>query len=548
MTETGLRHFSSLDWLVLAGYFLLLIITGILFSRRQYSTEDYFLARGRIPLWAAGISFMATALSAATFIGAPQQSYESDLTYLSSNIGSILAILTVALFFIPAFYRLRVSTVYGLLDIRFGKPASLAASGAFMIGKVFSSGARLYIAALPASLILFGDILPRHQVVAITTLTLVGIFYTLVGGIRSVIWTDVIQSVVFVGAALATMILLLDKIPLNIREMHEVLQDPGVGQTSKMTFLKLGFEGFGPRHSYTFLTALFGFSLLSLGAYGTDQDMVQRLLTCKSSLKGSWSAITGILVGLPVTTLFMGIGLLLYIFYARPDLMGVAASHYQIDESRKIFLSFILLETPMGMAGLMMSGLFAAALSSLNSAINAMSSTFINDFYKFFLPQKEESHYLAMSRIGVIVFGIILGFFAIFSVFWQQARPGATLIDFALMVMAFAYSGLVAVYLTALFTKRGNNLSVIAALFTGFLVVLAMQVYFAQNIAFPWQMFIATSLAFIVCLSGKTHRRCHSRETGCPRIEEHAGDVIPANAGIQEKQAFINCTFLYENS
>ena len=453
-------------------------------------------------MWAAAISFLATSLSAATFIGGPQQAYRSDLTYLSSNIGSIMAIIIVAVFFIPAFYRHKVATVYGLLDKRYGAPANIAASGAFMVGRIFASGARLYIVALPASLILFGDIGVEHQIIAISMLTFVGIFYTLAGGIRSVIWTDVIQTVIFVGAALTAMVLLLSRIPVGLPEIAEALRTSGEGAASKLVIFKSGFQGFGPKHSYTILTAIFGFSLISLGAYGTDQDMTQRLLTCKSARKGSQSAVTGILIGLPVTTLFMLIGLLLYIFYSRPDLMGAAAPAYAVDESRRIFLSFILHEMPPGMSGLMMAGLFAAGLSSLNSAMNAMSSSLVNDFYKRFRPGRGEKHYLRVGRLGVVIFGLILGVFGVFSVFWQEARPEATLIDFALMVMIFAYSGLAAVFLTALFTRRGSNASVICALLTGFLAVVVMQSRFAGHIAFPWQMFIATGLAFGVCCLG----------------------------------------------
>ncbi len=520
MTETIGHGFHAIDWLALLGYFIVLVITGVLFTKRQQSTDDYFRASGGIPVLAAGISFLATSLSAATFVGGPQQSYAGNLTYLSSNIGSIIAILIVAIFFVPAFYKNNVSSIYSLLRERFGETSTIAASSAFMIGRVFASGARLYIAALPASLILFGDIAIRHQLFAIAALTIVGIVYTYSGGIRTVIWTDVIQTCIFVGAAIVVIYMLFKAIPLNLSEIIWILQHPDKmpnnmpsalesiiyyknNAPSKLSTVPLGLDGIGPKHTYTLLTSIFGFSLLSLGAYGTDQDMAQRLLTLKNSIRGSWSAITGILVGLPVTTLFMIIGLMLFIFYNRPDLMGQFAPHYEIEGSRKIFLTYILRETPPGITGLMMAGLFAAGLSSLNSAINAMSSSFVNDLYKRFKSGRSESHYLKVGRTGALIFGIILGLFAVFSVYWQEARPGATLIDFALMVMVFAYSGLVAVFLTALFTKRGNNASVIAALLAGFFAVLFMQMFFAKILAFPWQMFIAAGIAFGVCLLGK---------------------------------------------
>jgi len=499
--------FTIYDWAILALYFVILAVSGVLLSRRQTDTKDYFLARGSIPMWAAAVSLLATALSAATFIGGPQQAYKGDLTYLSANIGSIIAIVVVAVFFIPVFYKYEVFTVYQLLQRRFGTPALVSSSGAFLIGRIFASGARVYIVALPTSLIVFGDIAIEHQVLAVIIFTVISIFYTLAGGIRSVIWTDVIQTFVFVGAAVVGLVVLLDKIPLPLGEIMDNLRNPGEGLSSKLTLFKLGTEGFSPKHTYTILSAIFGFTLLNLGAYGTDQDMAQKLLTCKSARKGSQSALLGVAIGLPVTALFMFIGLLLYIFYQRPDLMGMAAPVYEVPESRQIFLTFIINELPAGLSGLMLAGLFAAGLSTLVSGLNSMSSSFTTDFYKRLRPGLTEKHYLFVGRLGVMGWGIIIGGFALFSIYWQAARPQTTMIDFALSVMIFAYSGLVAVFITALFTKRGNNISVIAALVTGFTSVVIMQSNFADVLAFPWQLTIATGLSFLVCIIPAASKR-----------------------------------------
>jgi SSS family transporter len=481
----------------------MLAATGVLVSRRQSSTDDYFRGGGRIPMLAAAISFLATALSAATYIGAPQQSYAGDLSYLSANIGSIVAVLVVALFFIPAFFRHKVLTVYGLLADRFGVRAAAAASGTFLVGRIFADGARLYIAAIPASLIIFGDVARPHLMLGIAALTLVGVFYTYVGGIRAVIYTDVIQTVVFTGAALIAAALLLHRIPADLSTIIAVLKHPAADAPSKLTLLKPGLGGFGPGQTYTLLTAVFGFTLLNIGAYGTDQNMAQRALTCGSAVKGSWSTVTAVLVGLPVTATFMLIGLLLWVFYQRPDLMGAVAPAYQPESSRQVFLTFIIREMPAGLSGLMMAGLFAAALSTVNSAINSMASAFVGDFYRRFRPERTEVQYVRVGRFAVMGFGVLLALFAVASVFWQEARPQTTLIDFALQVMVFAYSGLVAVFITAIFTKRGSAASVVAALIAGFAAVALMQWKYAKVVAFPWQMFIATGLAFGVCLIGR---------------------------------------------
>jgi SSS family transporter len=510
---------SGYDWLVLAAYAGVLVISGVWLGRKkQAGTEDYFLAGRGMPAWAVAVSILATSLSAATFVGGPEQAFRGNLTYLSANIGAVIAAVFVAWVMIPVFYRQQVATVYELLEFRFGTTARRAASAMFLIGRVFASGARIFIAALPASLIVYGDLAPRHLAAAIAALSFVGIVYTLAGGVRSIIWSDVIQTVVFLGAALAAAVLLLQRIPLSFGEILAALAQPETGESSKLVALDAGLHwslpqlGFDPSVPYTLLTAFTGMALLNIGAYGTDHDLAQRMLTCRSPAKGSWSVILAILIGMPVSFLFLAIGLLLYIFYSLPEVMGPAAPTYAIDDTRQVFLTFMLRELPPGMAGVMLAGLFAAGLSSLNSALNAMGSSFVNDWYRSAVVGRDERHYLRVGRCAVAGWGIVLGGFATGCIYWQQAA-GQSLIDFALGVMAFAYSGLVAVFLTALVTRRGNATTAVLALATGFVAVLLLQPWAWSRwapegwtelrIAFPWQIVIATSLAMGVCCLGR---------------------------------------------
>jgi Na+/proline symporter len=360
-----------------------------------------------------------------------------------------------------------------------------------------------------------------HLVLAILVLAVVGITYTLIGGIGAVIWTDVIQTVVIVGAALAALLVLLQRIPVGVGEIWSVLESPGPGQPSKLTVLDPGIHPGAPglgidlAAPFTLLTAVLGWTLFNAAAYGTDQDMAQRMLTCRSAARGSWSAIVAILAGIPVTTLFMVLGLLLYVFYARPDVMGTAAPAYEPEGSRKIFLEFILREMPRGLCGLMMAGLFAAALSSFNSALNAMASTFVGDTYRKLRPRRDERHYLLVGRLAVVGWGVVLAAFAVGCIWWQP-RSKETLIEFALGVMAFAYAGLLAVYLCAIFTRRGSSGSVLAALATGFVMVFVLQPQVWSvwapdavadvTLASPWRLLVAVALAFIVCCLGRQDR------------------------------------------
>ncbi len=500
-----LGAFVGTDWAVLGAYFGLLAFSGWWVSRRTpANTTDYFLGGRSVPAWAAAVSLTATSLSAATFVGGPEIAYRGDLSFLLFGGAQIIAILIVAYWFVPAFYRHEVSTVYGLLAIRYGEHAMRTASWMFMLGRVMASGARLYMGALAASLIVFGDLTPEHLMMAIAMMVVAGVFYTFVGGVTAVIWTDVIQAVVFVLAAVAALVFLFSRIEAPWADVIAALQSPGEGAPSKLTMMHW-HGGFGSAHTYTLVTALTGWVLLSIGSFGTDQDLAQRVLTCRSATAGARSAIGGVLLTLPITALFLMVGLGLWIYYHRPDLVGhdvVAPS-----DSRRVFLSFILSDVPPGMRGLMMAGLFASGLSSLNSALNSMASTLVNDVYRRCKPDRDEEHYLHMGHMAVVGWGVILGLFAVVCIYWQRAS-GDGLINFALGVMGFAYAGLVAVYLAALLTRRGNTTSVIAALIVGMLAIFILKFQpwtwwdaAAIDLAFPWQMTIATAAAFAVCIA-----------------------------------------------
>ena len=495
--------FHVLDWVVLGAYLAIVVALGMHFRRRAARRLEFFLAARSMPVWAVAISVLATSQSAATFIGGPEQSYAGDLTYLSANLGGLIAVIVVAVFFLPAFYRRNVVSIYELLGQDFGLGAQRAASAMFMLGRVFASGARLFIVAIPFSLIAFGSTAPMYLLASIAVITVAATAYTLLGGIRAVIWTDVLQAVVYIGATCAAVWLLWQKIPLGPAELIETLRATGDGH--KLTIIDASFDRSFTR-PYNLWAVILGLTLLNAAAYGTDQDLTQRMLTCRSAARGSWSLILSYVIGWPVIALFMLAGLLLYVYYQRPDLMGDAASTAVAADASDVFIQFILHEMPVGMRGLMMAGLFAAAMSSLDSALNAMASTTVSDFYRTSRARRGHGdptpgRQVRVSRAAVVLWAIPLAGFASLCVFWQR-HSDERLIDFALGVMVFAYSGLLAVFLAALFTRRGNSLSAIAALATGFVTVLGLH---WTDFAFGWKMLGATALSFAVCCIGRRH-------------------------------------------
>lgn len=495
------------------------VAIGLWAGRTRRGADDFFLGGRSMPMWAVAISVLATSQSAATFVGGPALAYRTDLTYLASNAAGLIAVLIVAWLFIPRFYARGVTSIYEMLGQVHGSFSQRMASGMFMIGRVFASGARLFIVAIPFSLIAFGDTAAESMLVSIVLIASGATLYTITGGIRAVIWTDVMQAFVYTITIIAALFVLLHKLDLPIGEIVATLRDADGGTKLRVldTTSGIALDADQPAKTYTIWTILTGFVLFNVAAYGTDQDLAQRMLTCRNARSGAWSVILSQIIGWPIVGLFLVMGLLLFVYYQRAELLGDAAPAYTIDKPGEVFVAFILHEMPTGLRGLTMAGLFAAAMSSMDSALNAMASTTIADFIR---PMRTKLTGAApsvdvetrWSRIAVAGWAVMLASFALLCVYWHDSS-GTPLVDFALNVMVFAYSGLLAVFLTTILTRRGNSDSVAAALFVGFAVVLLLQpnvrsawmpqAWQGLSFSFGWQMVVATALAMAVCCMGR---------------------------------------------
>lgn len=505
-------QFTLVDWAIFALYGAILAASGWFFSRRKTAdSRDYFLARNTMPMWMVAISTLATIQSAATFLGGPDLGYSGDFSYLFTNLGAIIAALIVSRLLIPRFYAQRVTTVYELLQSRFGTSTKHRAGAMYLVGRVFASGARLYMAAIAVSMILFNDIAAGHVVTAVLILTLAGLLQTLVGGVRSVIHSDILQCAVYISAAVAVISVLLSQIPVSLPEIHAALQSPGENLASKLAVVDLGWDLGDPFNVWATFT---GFVLLHFATLGLDQDVSQRLLTCKNPRDGARAMMLSVVMVVPVMFVFMAIGMLLYVFYQRPDLMAGAAGPAPTGGDITVFMHYVLNEMPQGLRGLVTVGVMAAALSTLNSSLNSMASVLTEDLYRGWLNKrhidKPARHFVLAGRLSMCALALALGGMAVVCYYWQQYSE-LPLITFALSVMVFAYSGLLGVFFTVLFTRRGNSTSAGLALAAGFLVTLAQQPWMIglvsdaapTDIAFTWQLCLGTVIAFAVCCLGR---------------------------------------------
>jgi solute:Na+ symporter, SSS family len=510
---TASLAFTGWDWAVLGGYVAILAVAGYLATRRTIaSADDYFLASHHAPTWLVAVSVLSTVQSAATFLGVPDNSFRGNYTYLAGTLGALLAAVFVSRVLIPRFYAMGASTVYELLEQRFDVVARRAAGAMYLVGRVLASGARLYLAAIAVSMVIFLDVEPQHLVIASLVLLLFGLAFTFMGGLNAVIWSDLVQVILYVGAAVLVLFFLLNKIPAPLPEIVDALQN-GLDGASKLTVLDFNLDWSAPFSLFAVLT---GVTLLNIGNSGLDQDTTQRLLACDTEKQGSRALMASVWASIPVIFLFLVIGSLLHIFYERPDIMSDGAASVAATfqgEKITVFMHFILSEIPPGLRGLVTVGIIAAA--AINSGLISMSAVLINDFYRPLTEKRgtkhEERHYVAAGRAATVLLGLVLFAMSILCFYWQR-YSNLPLLDFVLGVMAFAYSGLLGVYATALFTQRGSSRSVIAALIAGFCVILLFQSYVVDSlglpqalktIAFPWQLCAGTIVAALVCMVGK---------------------------------------------
>src|SRR6184192_2684216 len=379
----------AVDSTVLLLYFVLIISIGLYMGRKEENLKDFALGGRRIPWWAVLASLVAAETSAGTFFGTPGEGFAlRNYTYLQLAIGTILARILVSYIFIKPYYDYKVFSIYEYLTARFGIASKNAASAVFMITRLLASGARLYVAAIALALAyeMISGTRPNQTqtlwiylgaTIAIVILTAI---YTTFGGIKAVIWTDLIQASIMIGSALIALGLLYFAIPGG---WHEIVQRRGPFHlsdfiTTGLDPAKHGWEKWKGMFAieYTIFAGLIGSTFMTMSTHGTDQDMVQRMLTAVDIRRSRRSVILSGLADIPIAFTFLTIGLLLWVYYqAHPDSTLPKTPN-------ETFCHFILYEMPVGIRGLLIAGIFATAMGSLSTALNALATSFTRDWYE----------------------------------------------------------------------------------------------------------------------------------------------------------------------
>jgi len=486
--------FGGLDYAVLAGYFVLCAFVGWWTGRGQTSAGEFFKGGGAIPTWAVCLSILASETSALTFCAVPGQAYAGNHTYFQFVVGNLAGRLLVAFLFIPAFYIAGITSVYEFLGLRFGPATRGVASTLFVVTRILASGVRLTVAAIIVQAVTGWNF--NICVVAFTAVTAA---YSVYGGIKSIIWTDVVQFFLFIGGALLALFLILGDVGAEgFRQ--------AVGTTGKLQIVD---SSLSLAKTYTLLTALVCGPILTFATHGTDQDLVQRMLTCKGSRQGSMSVVFSGLISIPMVLLFLFIGTCLYAFYVHhPDLKAALP-----ERPERIFPHFIVSQLPIGVRGLIIAAVFAAAMSTTSSAIGALALVAVVDGLKRFRTGPEDPALdLRRSRIMTGVMGALLA--AVASGFEKVSQ---SLLDMGLEVMTYAYGALLGVFvLGRLTTTRGSDRGNVVAMLASVIAVLAVKFGVNRNgvvIAWPW--FTVIGFAVTVAL-GALSRSSSCRGASAP--------------------------------
>jgi SSS family solute:Na+ symporter len=377
-----------LDYIVIALYLVILVWMGAHFMRRGRTTADYFTAGKRIPWWAAGISIFGTSLSAITYMAVPAKAFSSDWTFMLLNVAQLLTAPLVIWLVLPFYRRLDVTTAYEYLERRFNVLVRVLGGLAFLLFQFGRVGIVLFLPAIALSVVTGVSI-----ETCIIVMAILSIVYTVLGGIEAVIWTDVKQVVVLTLGAVVSLILLINGVDGGWDTMQEIaLAD------DKLRLVNLHFNFNEP----TLWVMLGGGVATNLINQSSDQTFVQRYLTTKTEKAAARSLLTPAALVIPVSILFFGLGTALYGFYKTHP----AELNPVLENGDAIFPWYIITQLPAGMSGLLIAGIFAASMSSLDSSLNSAATVITVDFYKRFVPRGIDKHYLAVARIATIVIGL----------------------------------------------------------------------------------------------------------------------------------------------
>ena len=461
---------NKIDLAIIAVYLAGITLFGLRFRKRQKTLRDYFLADRSIPWWAIALSIVAAETSTLTIISIPGLAYDSNLTFLQVVLGYLVGRIIISFVLLPHYFRGELYTAYELIERRFGRRLRSLTAGLFLVTRAAAEGVRVYAVSIVVAIALgTGEI---TSIAIITALTLV---YTFEGGLAAVIWTDVVQTVIYVGGTVVGVFTILHLVPGGWGAIHQVASGAG----------KLRIFDFTPDFwkPYTFWAGLIGGAFLTTASHGTDQLIVQRLLAAKSQKQSVTALLSSGVAIIVQFALFLMVGVMLFAYYRVPS-----ATFGRAD---RIYPTFIVDKMPHGISGLLIAAILAAAMSNLSAALNSLSSTSMLDFYLRRNAQIDEQRKLRLSRVSTVIWALILFALAILSL-----HKVARVIEVGLSIASVAYGALLGVFLLGVLTRKANETGAAIGMGIGF--AMSLYIWLGTPVPWTWYVVLGTGVTFVV--------------------------------------------------
>ena len=484
-----------LDLAVVLGYLVAITWFGARFRRGQKNLRDYFLGGRTAPWWAIALSIVSAETSTLTIVGTPALAFGGNLAFLQIVLGYLLARIVIAVLFLPQYFRGEMFTAYELMRRRFGERVRKLTASIFLVTRAMAEGVRVFAISLVISVMLekvyarFGLSPDTGEIASIVLIVVLTLFYTFEGGMTTVIWTDVVQMSLYVVGAVLSFFVILAKIHGGWAHVAAL-----AGSAGKFTIFDFRFSptlDFFSR-TYTFWAGIAGGCFLTTASHGTDQLMVQRLLSARDERQSRAALFASWVVILVQFTLFLLIGVLLWVYYAD--------NHIPLPAQRdKLYPAFIWNYLPAGLAGLLIAAILAAAMANLSAALNSLASTTVVDFIRAIRPGATEKRSLLQARLATVVWGAVLLGIGIL------ARRSHSVLEAGLTIGSIPSGALLGVFLLGVLTKRPREGAAMAGVAAGLATVL--YIHFRTPVAWTWYVLIGTTVTFLVGLAASLFER-----------------------------------------
>ncbi len=472
---------NRIDLLIIAAYLAGITLFGLRFRKRQRTMRDYFLADRDIPWWAIALSIVAAETSTLTIISIPGLAYDSNLTFLQVVMGYVIGRVIISFVLLPQYFRGELYTAYQLIERRFGPELRTVTAGLFLLTRAAAEGVRVYAVSIVVSIAL-----GTGEIASIAIITLLTLIYTFEGGLAAVIWTDVVQTFIYVGGTLVGLVTILHLVPGGWGSVQTI-----AGGLHKFQVFDTSLLAHWPyldfAKPYTLWAGILGGAFLTTASHGTDQLIVQRLLAARSQRQSVLALLSSGVAVFFQFGLFLFVGVMLFAYYRVPSAV--------FGRADRIYPTFIVSRMPHGIAGLLIAAILAAAMSNLSAALNSLSSSSIMDFYFRFRPDSRpmlsDAARLRTARLATVAWALVLFGLAVLALH----RVGRV-VEVGLQIASVAYGALLGVFLLGILTRRANQRGAMVGMVCG--LAIELYLWLASRVAWTWWVAIGTCATFAV--------------------------------------------------